>query len=365
MIDDWITLSQACQQLGVSRPMLNKLRQKHDIKQITVGSRKKLSKLDLINKIILTQVDAPHHQLCFDTDFNLDKLQTLSGVFDLRGITKIDAYGAMYLLCATKVYLNQCTEKKLYFIFKDPDLCSYLDAIHFFRELRRDNRAQIFIHTCQFKTTSPDDWSVLQPLHLVGYRGGEKKQLDDLLTQLPTRGFSDVFCGHLGWLIGELCDNAQNHSTKPCYMMIEGISGQNISTRRLLVAIGDAGIGIAQSLKQNQRYRNQSDAHLLLHAFVSKVTSSPYPRGKGLADVMNLVRSRKSFLRVNSQGHDVIFDFSNNTQTIALQKSCDGMLPIHRGTSFAIVLPDVQKLTQFNPQQTDRDIAAYQKRYNL
>ena len=372
MTGEWLTIEQACQQLDVSRPTLNKWRQQKKIKHLTVGGRIKLSKLDLINKIILPQPEHTAVQLSVDKIFNIDNLQTMAGVFDLRGLKRIDAYGIMQLLSAIKLYLNESDSRKIYLLSgEDPDLCSYLDAAMFFSEVRRGHQAQVFIHGPKLKTTSPDTWSILQPLHLVGYNGGEKKQLDHVTKQLLEAGFSDTLCGHVAWLVGELCDNAHAHSRRPCHFMIEGVDDWNQSTqvRSLLIAVGDAGIGIAQSLKNNKKYQCNSDAYLLLHAFVSKVTSSLHPRGKGLTDVLNIVKGRKSFLRINSQGLDAVFDFSKPKNNIHIHIDHNNIKPSHKGTSFALLLHDLpfdsSKLNKSSIQQTNKQIAIYQKENNL
>ena len=149
--------------------------------------------------------------------------------------------------------------------------------------------------------------------------------------------------------------------------MVEGLHNSSSQARNLLITVGDAGIGIAQSLKENPKYKNKSAAYLLLHAFISKVTSSVQQRGKGLADVLALTRARRAWLRVNSQGQDAVFDFSNTQNPLTLHTPKNNVLPTHKGTSFAILLPDVpdEQLGPLNPKQTDAQIAAYQKEQAL
>ena len=105
---------------------------------------------------------------------------------------------------------------------------------------------------------------------------------------------------YIGWIIGEICDNAHIHSHKPCYLIIEGITKN--TARCLTFAIGDIGIGIPLSLRKNPKYARLDHRKLLCLAFKSEVSSmkAQFKRGKGLNDILSIIKGNASLLRVET-----------------------------------------------------------------
>jgi excisionase family DNA binding protein len=339
LVDDWITLEQACTLLGVSRPTLNTYRTSKKLIEIRLGGRIRLSKTDIIKKIILQHpVDDPLDITIFSNpDFK--QIQPLPGIFDLRRFRAIDAHGVMTLLCSIKYHLKSNETNTVYLILDDSFGCSYLESIGFFTEVMRAHKDRIFsnLHDVKLRPQTTRA-AVILPLHLIGYRGAEKKILEELYDPLLKQGFSEGYCGHIGWIIGELCDNAHTHSKGPCYLIIEGLQNDSTQTRYLCIALGDTGIGIPTSLKTNPKYASFDDRTLLPLAFKSEVSRMEVEpkRGKGLNDVISVAKGNKSWLRADSNQHGLFFDFRNPEDKVTYSDpKIDTM-----GTRFCLVLID-------------------------
>lgn len=338
MKDDWISLEEARTLLRVSRPTLNSYRHSKKLREIKFRGRIRLSKTDIIRKIILKSPigDAISLTMFSKSDFN--EIQPLSGVFDLRRFKAIDAYGVMTLLCAIKNHLKKDESNNVYLILDDSFGCSYLDAIGFFTEVSRAHQDRVFANEQDIVKRPQTRVTVILPIHLVGYRGAEKKILDELYDPLIKQGFSENYCGYIGWIVGELCDNAHTHSNGPCYLIIEALERSSTQTRFLSIALGDTGIGIPTSLKTNPKYSKVDDKILFPMAFQSEVSRMEVEpkRGKGLNDVVSVAKGNRSCLRVESNQYGLLFDFRQPEDQITLSNS----QPSISGTRFCLLLVD-------------------------
>ena len=323
MNDDWISLTDACTLLGISRPTLNVFRDKKRLKEFKYLGRIRLSKTDIIKKIIVPNQVADHIKLTIFSDFDFKQIQPIPGIFDLRMFTEIDAYGVMNLLCAIKYHLKIKDTNNVYLILDDSYGCSYLDSIGFFTEVMRAHKERVFANSDDIKKRPQTRATVILPLHLIGYRGAEKKILDELYDPLLKQGFSESYCGHIGWIIGELCDNAHTHSNGPCYLIIEGLENESTHARYLSIAVGETGIGIPTSLKSNPKYSTFEDKVLLPMAFQSEVSRMEVEpkRGKGLNDVLSIAKGNSSWLRMDSNQFGMFFDFRGSSGQIGFSKS--------------------------------------------
>lgn len=339
MNDDWISLKSACELLGVSRPTLNKIREEMNLREYRLSNRVLLSKLDIIKKVILNQ---KHHlvdrELLVTSPDELRHVQPIPGIYDLRKIKVIDAYGVMTLLCDIKHHLKENDRNRVYILVDKGYACSFLDSIGFFSEASRAHQDRVFANVKDIRHVEQSDSTVILPLHQIGYRGAEKKVLDRLYDPLLTQGFSEDYCGYIGWVIGELADNAHTHSQGgPCYLIIDSLPGKPTDTRYLVIAIGDIGIGVPESLRNNPNYSALSEDKLLQMAFLSEVSRMDVEpkRGKGLNDVIGIAKGNGAWLRVESNGHGLFFDFGEGDDislaTPPLSTS---------GTRFCLVLID-------------------------
>lgn len=307
--------------------------------EVRLGGKIRLSKTEIIQKIILPvgEVDKTHC-ITLQSDAGIEKIQPLPGVYDLRKISAIDAYGVLALLCSIKAHLRASEGNSVSLLLDGSPFCSYLEQIEFFTEVERAHHGRISCNYTALQSRASLRSAVILPLHLIGYRGAEKKILDELYDPLLKQGFSENYCGHIGWVIGELCDNAHTHSEGPCYLIIEALESQSTGRRHLAIAIGDMGIGIPASLKKNPRYAAQRDKILLPIAFQSEVSRMEVQprRGKGLSDVMAISKGNSSWLRVESGNLAMMFDFRDGQDKIRFTD------PIARapGTRFGLVLID-------------------------
>lgn len=358
MNDDWISLENACALLGVSRPTLNKIRREARLEEHRLANRVLLSKIDIIEKVVLPRNRDPGRRtLLVTSPREVHQIQPITGVYDLRGVDLIDAYGVMTLLCDIKARLKEDEYNRVYMLVDDGFACSYLDSIGFFSEVARANSSRVFVNSDEIRKFPQSTDTVILPLHQIGYRGAEKKILDPLYDRLLIQGFSEDYCGYIGWIIGELSDNAHTHSQGgPCYLIIESVASESTETRFLLIAMGDTGIGVPESLRTNPNYSTLSEERLLAMAFLSEVSRMDIEpkRGKGLNDVIGIAKGNRGWLRVESSGHGLFFDFRSETDRITLAEP-----PVAtRGTRFCLVLID-SVFDKISRSETDEVLHAF------
>jgi len=132
MDDDWISIREACKFLDVSRPTLNSYRRRKKLRQIRFRGQVRLSKTDIIKKVVLGNTSEGAYDLTIVSKVDLLQIQPIEGVYDLRLVRRIEAYGVMSLLCSIKDRLKRDKTNKIYLILKDSPPCRYLEAIGFF-----------------------------------------------------------------------------------------------------------------------------------------------------------------------------------------------------------------------------------------
>lgn len=344
---EWISIQEACELLQVSRPTLNKYRADQKLREFNRGKRIYLSKLDLIEKILipLTMI-SPTSFLIFDR-CEVSDLISSNNIFDLRRISHIDGYGAMSLLCVIKDRFKEIGDK-VYLIVNDSLPCQYLKVVGFFNELKRGGKTVYVDEDLISDVTLPPE--TILPLQTLGYRGAEKKVLDHLYERLLNQGFSEDICGYLGWTIGELADNAHTHAGGPCFVTINSLEPKNPDDPKFLqFTIGDIGGGIQNSIRKNSKYSDLADRDALLISFKAKVTSwdDEANRGKGLNDLISIAIGNRAWLRVDSNGDSVYFDFRSNE----VINTTTSMISV-RGSIISLVLID-SKFEQISRKVVD------------
>lgn len=340
-----ITIADACDLLGVSRPTLNGYRSKHRIREVRHKGRTLLYKIDLINKVMLPNPIEANLDFTLFGEFDFREIEPITGVFDLRKFSKIDTYGVVTLLCSIKNFLKNNLQETAYLIVDDSQGCSYLDSIEFFNVVLKGSDERVVINNNDLVKRNVLRSTIILPLYLVGYRGAEKKLLEPLYDQLMIQGFSEEYVGYIGWLIGELCDNAHTHSGNACFFVIEAINEGSTNTRFLSISLGDVGIGIQESLQKNPKYKNIEKHKLFAKAFKAEVSSMEVEpkRGKGLNDTISIAKGNKSWLRVDSNEYSLMFDFKHEDVVKLIKPAL-----VTNGTRFSFVLidSDFQKVTR-------------------
>ena len=109
------------------------------------------------------------------------------------------------------------------------------------------------------------------------------------------------------------------------------------SMRRLVIGLGDRGLGIPNTLKANPKYSSLSDRQALLTAFLPYVSGwgDEYKRGKGLTDVVKILAGNRGHMRVESGGLALQMDFRSEAKiefVSPMTRSC--------GTRYSLVLED-------------------------
>jgi len=337
IITDWITLSEACELLRVSRPTFDKLRVKHKFRERQRGRPLYFSRLELIRKVLIPEEVIGRSSNLIHKSHDIDDLEVAANVFDLRGVANVDEYGAMALLCLLRRRLRD-PERIVVVLVSDSTSCKYLKAIGFFDELKRGG-SHFFVNDDDIKGETPLPPENILRLQTLGYRGAEKVILDHLYDGLQKQGFSENLCSRLGWTLGELADNAHTHAGGPCFITIVSRPAKPNSPKFLCMSVGDIGPGIPETLKKNPKYQTLSDAKALCMAFKSSVTSwgDEAKRGKGLNDLLAVGKGNQAWVRVESNGMSLFFDFRKEPERwVEKGKSSTTTL----GTRFSLVLID-------------------------
>lgn len=334
MNSEYFTIREACKLLEVSRPTLDSYRRKSGIESIKVKGRVLLKKVDVLQHLYLP---LPREQegltLTVLSDFTVEDIEVAPGVFDIRRIGSVDPFGAICLLCCLRERIEH--RSHVYLLIGRTSATFGLHGMNFFNELTR--AASQFVHydaalLDDLDVTSPE---IITPLHLVGYRGGEKSVLDDVYIQLQRQGFSEELCASLGWTLGELADNATTHAGGPCFFALSSMVGPY---KFLTLTIGDIGSGIPATLKSNPMYGALTDFEAFANAFKSDVSSwaKHHRRGKGLNDLLGVAKGNRAWVRAETDGMRLFFDFRKDKGTVARGPSGTAT----KGTRYSIVLID-------------------------
>ena len=338
-----LSIKEACELLSISRPTFDKFRKKYSLKNYNYKGRILFSKLEIFEKILSPETIMPKKRIkvsTFSTDESLDPLFLSKDIIDLRGEISLDAFGVISLLCKLKDLIKN-EDSNIFVLVENNSFCRYLKSIGFFSELKRSNDNQVIINSRKLNDVPSNYFSgtTILPLHLLGYRGAEKKVVVDLYDALITQGFSESLSGYLGWVIGELADNCHTHAKGGvCYLMIDSMHNEKIPYKFLSLVIGDIGQGIPVTLKTNPKYEQLSDIKAFVTAFKSNVSSwlDKHGRGKGLNDIFGIGIGNRSIIRVESNNSAFFASFLYKEQKINLCNSVTNT----RGTRLTLILID-------------------------
>jgi excisionase family DNA binding protein len=330
----YMTIEEACKLLQISRPTLNSYRKKHRIKENKVKREIRLDKLDVLKKLYLPNKDtAPELIFTVTNTFDVDDCEIAKDVFDFRLIKEIDPFGAICLLCRIRTRIRDQAAVSL--LSDKRSTSAYLRDIGLFAELSRLDSRQVHFDDATLLKPDRTPADVILPLHIIGYRGGEKAILDVLYRQLAAQGFSEDLRSSLGWVLGELADNAATHATGPCYVML---TSRETDQKILVLTVGDIGGGIPKTIKSKAVYSGLSDMQALIWAFKSGVSSwdDKHERGKGLNDILGVAKGNRGNVRAESNGRAVRFDFKSGSHCCSVGDAGTQS----DGTRYCIVLTD-------------------------
>lgn len=329
---DLIDIDESCRLLGISRATLTIYRKKYSPSSFRIKRSVYLSKTDLLYKIfavinpLSTMVSLTINQSASFDEFRID-----ATTYDLRRVNIPDGHGAISLLAHLLDELR--SGKYLHLLIDEKN--TFLKAMNFFGELKRyraDNK--IFWDDDIYESIKDIDYNSLirLPIKRIGYVGAQSSFVDDLILQLARQGYSHDICSYIGWALGELADNSATHAkSHPCFVYFEQFGE---SKSYLQLTIGDIGVGIPSSLKNNPKYQSLEDKSALLHAFKPYVSGrlDEEKRGKGLTDVLQIVMGCSSRMRVESNGIGYSFNFDSGVDNF------EPVSPLYHGSGTIISL---------------------------
>lgn len=310
-IGDLLDIEQCCTLLGVSKATLAVYRKKYGLAHFKVKRSVYLSKTEVLYKLYATVYPLPATiSLTLSHPVPFDRLKLDETTYDLRKLRAPDGYGALSLLAHL---LSELHAGKFIHLLLDQN-GDFLKAMNFFGELKRYRlENKLFWDDATFDSIQPlDETSVIKfPIKRIGFVGAQMSFAEDLILQLERQGYSRDICSYIGWALGELADNSATHAkSHPCFVYIEQYGDQK---SYLQLTIGDIGVGIPYSLKNNPKYQQLEDRCALLLAFRPYVSGrqDEEKRGKGLTDVLQIAMECSSRLRVESNGIGYSYNFDS------------------------------------------------------
>lgn len=355
----YLSIKEACELLKISRPTFDKIRKEKLLRHIYFGKRPRFLKEDILNLGTAT----PVRQIAPDTRLNLDVFSTIAPAallieahtFDFRKIRQFDSHGLLCLFCAIadQVRLGHTVRLEV----EDNFVCNGMRDLGFFQELERKCGDKILWDKAALRTNY-SEFKYPLPLTNIQLRKGEEPVLEKLIKLIRRQGFSEAMGGYIGWIYGELVDNAITHLTHSsdvtdCYLLAQRFRFREGGSECMTISIADVGPGIHGTLKKNPKYSGLSDRDAFLTAFKPNVSSwgDEYRRGKGLTDILSIAMGNKSVWRAESGEHVWLGDFRDAKDEVR----SDTALP--RGTRISLVLIDHEFETR-SPEDAAKQIDA-------
>lgn len=343
----YLSIKEACEILQVSRPTFDKIRkQKKLLELMGAGKRCRFSRTEIEKLAETTRknltapltTDQKKIDLTVFSKDEISNIQTAETVFDFRCIRMFDPFGVLNIFCSILQLAN--AGKPVRLELEDNFICNHLKNLGFFGALELENKANI-IYDLSILKTNYDDYLYPIGLTKISMRKQEVPIVEKIISLLRVQGFSDSIGGYIGWIMGELVDNAMTHLVyngfpSNCYLLAQRYKFINSHSECLIIGVADVGPGIHATLKKNPKYKDLTDAQAFLTAFKPKVSSwtDEYNRGKGLTDILGIAMGNQSVLRVKSGNMEYQTDF--RTQKTKFSRSPTNV----SGTLFALVLID-------------------------
>ncbi|MCK4789217.1 MAG: helix-turn-helix domain-containing protein [Desulfobacteraceae bacterium] len=348
----YISIKEACEILQVSRPTFDKIRKEKKLLELSsAGTRYRFLRAEIENLAKTTRktftvpltADQEKIDLTVFSEDEISSIKTSKTVFDFRRIRMFDPFGVLSLFYTILQLAN--VGKKIRLELEDNFICNHLKNLGFFEMLERENKENI-IYDSSILKTNYDDYLYPIGLTKISMRKQEVSVVEKIINLLRAQGFSDAIGGYIGWIMGELVDNAMTHLVlngfpSNCYLLAQRYKFTDSHSQCLIIGVADMGPGIHATLKKNPKYKDLTDAQAFLTAFKPKVSSwsDEYNRGKGLTDIVGIAMGNQSVLRVKSGNMEFQTDFRNQTTKLGLSAQVAGSIATS-GTRFALVLID-------------------------
>jgi hypothetical protein len=332
-----INVNQCCDLLKISRPTFNKQSKSLQLSGIQKGRSTYYKKIEILNRIYVHafNVQETIDLVLINQSFDISDILVDEFTMDLRKINRIDPYGIISLLCYVSAKVKGGSN--FFFVTHNSKVEVLLAATGFFKELKRKYPNLIHWNSHIINKLEPSVHmleKIFLPLKEITLRGQDRQVLNDLLSSLLKKGFSEAQAGYIGWIIGELADNSLTHAKGPCYIMFSRYN--NNSQTVLEIAVGDIGIGIHKSLQTNNKYAALNDKQAFLKSFQSQVSCWPdsAQRGKGLCDLLTIALGNGGYVKVDANELGLFFNFTNSQRYLEFNEPLTEI----SGTRFSIIL---------------------------
>lgn len=341
----YLTIEEACAFLGISRPTFNKIRKQRRLKEFLVGKRARFLREDIegiTRPVPVSQIPPDRRiDLTIFSESRASELEVEPNTFDLRKVRSFDPRGVLDVFCTCVHRARQGHAIRL--LVEDNFVCNHLRSLGFFLQLQKAAAGAAHWEADLLRTDYED---VRYPIGLAGIAMSKEEApvLDRLIRLLREQGFSEASGGYIGWIYGELIDNATTHlvhsgelSANPdCYLLAQRFKFAGGRSDCLIIGVADVGPGIHATLKRNPKYSQLSDTAALLTAFKANASSWPdeYNRGKGLTDILSIAMGNKSVFRAESGCHNFYTDFRGTGTRVSYDEKAPA------GTRVSLVLID-------------------------
>lgn len=341
----YLTITEACKILNVSRPTFNKIRKMAELKELFIGKRPRFLREE-IEKIAQPK---PVSRIKPDKRITLDifsgktafDIETSTDKFDLTLLKSFDPQGVLNLFCT--IVDRGRRGRPVNLRVEDNFPCNHLKSLGFFNQLEEAIPGLINWDRGRLRTDHTD---FKYPIGLtkISLPKQEVPVVEKLLALLQTQGFSESIGGYIAWIFGELADNANTHlrigkdldGNADSYLLAQRYEFSKGNRDCLIIGVADVGPGIHATIKRNPKHSGLSDAQALLSAFKPGVSSWPdeYKRGHGLTDILGIAMGNRSIIHAESGGNSFEADLTGNVW----KTSFDPRKP--QGTRFSLVVID-------------------------
>ncbi|MBN2425036.1 MAG: hypothetical protein JXR46_12180 [Calditrichaceae bacterium] len=235
----------------------------------------------------------------FQINYKIEEIINRQIFLDFRSVTFIDPFSMLFL----KYLLDTLSKKNFVKItFDSPDVINYLIRMSFNNhftynqnlvfnpdlnhiQIRKKDLSDRLIELTNYTINNDDDVEQIT-LHIIEIVSSKIQYYDEI---------SDVF----QTAISETISNIQVHSTKNIACVCLQTYGNSV-----IIALGDDGIGIKASLKNEAINLNDEDA--IDKALKPLVSGRPDGGGMGLTELVEKIKNRNDCLGIRS-GSGYIF----------------------------------------------------------
>lgn len=249
---------------------------------------------------------------------------------DLRPFDFIDVYASVVLALMLRFACTTRTPPEL-LLPESPDVCAYLARQEFFKTLE-----QWYSVDQELRDLQSHQWAGnprVAPLTLVESEDAVTVIVDRMrgLLVSPSFGVSAAVADAAWRVLSETLQNIPQHAGLGSDRPGSGFAALQLYRDGLEVAIGDIGVGVRASLRENRKYRSCTDGEAQIAVLVHGATRTDNPgRGNGFQVTRQVVAGLRGTLVLQS----------GSTVTVCYKDTCRQTgCPIFPGTQLRIRIP--------------------------